>query len=179
MAVGFVGVTLVIKPGLGVFQPAGLIGLASGLLAALSMTGIRRMSVSEPTFRIVFYFTAFGTLVSSAPLAWSWQDPGRTLLVLLVAMGLLAVMAQIFVTKGYSLAPAGQVGAFSYGNVVFAALLGRVFWDETMDWLTLAGAVLTCAAGIIANHKPEPRWDLAGMAERHAMPEAFGEPFRK
>jgi len=73
----------------------------------------------------------------------------------LCVMGVLAIMAQMCLTKGYSLAPAGQVGPFNYGNVVFAAFLGWVIWGETLDGLTLAGAVLTCSAGIIATYHSE------------------------
>ncbi|MCK7512415.1 MAG: DMT family transporter [Desulfobacterales bacterium] len=73
--VGFIGIALVLKPGFGLFQAAGLVGLASGLLAALAIVGIRRMTVTEPVVRVVFYFTAFGTLVSAIPLAWAWQNP--------------------------------------------------------------------------------------------------------
>jgi drug/metabolite transporter (DMT)-like permease len=161
VTVGFIGITLVLKPGFGLFQAAGLVGLASGMLAALAIVGIRRMTVTEPVVRIVFYFTAFSSLVSSIPLAWTWQKPAGHMLWALGLMGVLAVMAQICLTKGYSLAPAGQVGPFSYGNVVFAALLGWLIWGETLDGLTIAGAVLTCLAGIIATYhggqKAEPR----------------------
>jgi len=153
--VGFLGIALVLKPGLDLFQAAGLVGLASGLLAALAIVGIRRMTVTEPVVRIVFYFTVFGTLVSAVPLAWAWKNPEGPLLWMLCAMGVLAIMAQTCLTKGYSLAPAGQVGPFSYGNVVFAALMGWVFWGETLDTLTLVGAVLTCFAGIIATYRSE------------------------
>ena len=153
--VGFIGIALILKPGSGLFQPAGLAGLASGLLAALAMVGIRRMTLSEPVARIVFYFTTVGTLVSSVPLAWAWETPGGHLLWALCAMGILAILAQMSLTKGYSLAPAGQVGPFTYGNVVFAALLGWLIWGETMDGLTLVGAVLTCSAGIIATYRSE------------------------
>ncbi len=152
VAVGFVGIALVLKPGFGVFQVAGLVGLASGLLSALAIVGIRRMTVTEPVVRIVFYFTLFGTLVSSFPLAWAWENPDGRLLGVLGLLGVLAIMAQMCLTKGYSLAPAGQVGPFSYGTVVFAALLGWLFWGETLDALTLVGAVLTCSAGIIATY---------------------------
>jgi drug/metabolite transporter (DMT)-like permease len=154
---GFLGIALVLKPGSGLFQAAGLVGLASGLLAALASVGIRRMTVTEPVGRIVFYFTTFGTLVSSIPLLWAWKTPGGHLLWMLSAMGVLAIMAQMCLTKGYSLAPAGQVGPFNYGNVVFAALLGWLIWDETLDALTLVGAVLTCFAGIIATYHSERR----------------------
>lgn len=153
--VGFIGIALVLKPGFGLFQAAGLVGLASGLLAALAIVGIRRMTVTEPVVRVVFYFTVFGTLVSAIPLAWAWENPEGPLLWVLCAMGVLAIMAQTCLTKGYSLAPAGQVGPFSYGNVVFAALMGWVFWGETLDTLTLVGAVLTCSAGIIATYRSE------------------------
>jgi drug/metabolite transporter (DMT)-like permease len=149
---GFIGIALILKPGFGLFQAAGLVGLASGLLAALSIVGIRRMTVTEPVVRIVFYFTAFGILVSAIPLAWTWQNPAGRLPGMLCVMGILAIMAQLCLTKGYSLAPAGQVGPFSYGNVIFAALLGWLIWGETLDGLTLAGAVLTCSAGIIATY---------------------------
>ena len=153
--VGFIGIALILKPGSGLFQAAGLVGLASGLLAALAMVGIRRMTVTEPVARVVFYFTTFGTLVSSVPLVWAWETPGGHLLWALCVMGILAIMAQMCLTKGYSLAPAGQVGPFNYGNVVFAALLGWLIWGETLDGLTLAGAILTCSAGIIATYHSE------------------------
>jgi drug/metabolite transporter (DMT)-like permease len=153
--VGFIGIALVLKPGFGLFKAAGLVGLASGLLAALAIVGIRRMTVTEPVARIVFYFTTFGTLVSSVPLLWAWRTPGGHLLWVLCAMGILAIMAQMCLTKGYSLAPAGQVGPFNYGNVIFAALLGWLIWGETLDGLTLVGAFLTCSAGIIATYHSE------------------------
>jgi drug/metabolite transporter (DMT)-like permease len=148
--VGFVGIVLVLKPGTGLFQPAGIVAVASGLLTALAMVGIRRMTVSEPVDRIVFYFTTFGTLVSAVPMAWAWEPPQGVMFWALAAVGVLAILAQMCLTRGYSLAPAGRVGPFNYGNVVFAALLGWLLWGETLDGLTLAGAVLTCAAGIIA-----------------------------
>jgi len=153
--VGFIGIAMVLKPGFGLFQAAGLVGLASGLLAALAIVGIRRMTVTEPVVRVVFYFTVFGTLVSAIPLLWAWQNPAGRLLEMLCVMGVLAIMAQMCLTKGYSLAPAGQVGPFNYGNVVFAALLGWLIWGETLDGLTLVGAVLTCSAGIIATYHSE------------------------
>jgi drug/metabolite transporter (DMT)-like permease len=114
-----------------------------------------RMTVTEPVARIVFYFTTFGTLVSAVPLVWAWKTPEGHLLWALCGMGILAIMAQMCLTKGYSLAPAGQVGPFNYGNVVFAALLGWMIWGETLDGLTLAGSVLTCSAGIIATYHSE------------------------
>jgi drug/metabolite transporter (DMT)-like permease len=151
--IGFIGIILILKPGMGVFRPIAFVGLAAGLLGALAMVSIRRMSSSEPTIRIVFYFTVFGTLISAMPLVWSWQSPKAEIWWLLVFMGLLAAVGQFLLTKGYSLAPAAKVGPFSYSNVVFAMLLGWVLWGESLDLLTWAGAFLICVAGIITTRK--------------------------
>jgi drug/metabolite transporter (DMT)-like permease len=55
----------------------------------------------------------------------------------------------MMLTRGYSLAPAGRVGPFSYGNIVFAALLGWLFWSETLTPLTGLGTLLICGAGML------------------------------
>ena len=153
--IGFIGIILILKPGMGVFQPIAFIGLAAGLLGALAMVTIRRMSSSEPTIRIVFYFTVFGTVISALPLIWLWQPPKAEIWWLLVLMGLLAAIGQFLLTKGYSLAPAGKVGPFSYSNVIFAMLLGWLLWDESLDFLTWVGAFLVCVAGIVTSRKTE------------------------
>ena len=151
--IGFVGILFILKPGIGVFQPIAIVAVAAGIFAALAMVSIRRMSSSEPTIRIVFYFTTLGTIISAMPLVWSWQSPQPKIWCLLVLIGMLAAVGQILITKGYSLAPAAQVGPFTYGNVVFATFLGWLFWGESLDALTWAGAVLICIAGIIATRR--------------------------
>ncbi|UCE82378.1 MAG: DMT family transporter [Deltaproteobacteria bacterium] len=153
--IGFIGIVLILKPGLAIFQPVALVGLGAGILAAVAMVSIRRMSNSEPIIRIVFYFTALGTLVSAVPLGWSWQSPKSEIWWLLILIGLLAAVGQFLLTKGYSLAPAAQVGPFTYGNVVFATFLGWIFWGESLDSLTWAGAFLICIAGVITTHRTE------------------------
>ena len=170
---GFIGIVLILKPGIGIFKPVALIALCTGILAALAMVSIRRMSASEPTIRIVFYFTVLGTLISAVPLIWSWQLPQADVWWLLILIGLLAAVGQFLLTKGYSLAPAAQVGPFTYGNVVFATFLGWMFWGETLDLLTWVGACLICVAGIITTYKTETHTLLGTTAAstKHAAEE--------
>ena len=147
---GFIGIVLILKPGYGIFQPAAIVGLGAGVFSALAMVTIRRMSVSEPALRIVFYFTLLAAVVSSGPLPWVWQPPVTHHLPLFLSMGLLAVVAQFLLTKGYSFAPASQVSPFNYGHVLFSAIIGWLFWGETLDVLTIFGALLICVCGIIS-----------------------------
>ncbi len=150
IGVGFVGVVLILKPGHDLFTPVAFVGLASGLFAAFAMTTIRRMSATEPTVRIVFYFAAVGTIASSVPLYWSWQSVDLSLVFPLTAIGVLATIGQLFLTKAYSLAPAARVGSLTYATVVFAALYGWIFWSEAPDIFTVAGAALVFVGGALA-----------------------------
>lgn len=150
LAIGFIGVALILKPGLALFQPVALVGLASGVLAALAMTSIRGLTRTEPTTRIVFYFTAISTVVSAVPLVWSWTTPPIEFWGLLVAMGALASAAQLLMTRAYAQAPAAQIGPFVYTIVVFAGIIGWTLWDEVPDGFSLLGTVLVCLAGALA-----------------------------
>jgi drug/metabolite transporter (DMT)-like permease len=146
---GFVGIVLILKPGLDLFTPVSLIGVAAGMFAALAMVSIRRLTHTEPTFRIVYYFSLVCTAVSAVPLAWRWQTPDPGLWALLIGMGALASLAQLLLTRAYSHAPAAQVGPFTYSTVVFAAAIGWIFWGEIPDLLSFGGTALVCLAGIM------------------------------
>jgi drug/metabolite transporter (DMT)-like permease len=150
---GFIGVLFILKPGVGIFQPVSLIALIAAMFASLAMTTIRRMSESEPPGRIVFYFSLLTTMISAIPLFWAWETPDILTLFVLLLVGIIAMTAQFLITKGYSTAPAAQVGPFIYSTVVFAMIFGWLFWGESLDILTWIGAVLVCVAGIGAIRK--------------------------
>jgi len=149
ISIGFVGIMLILKPGFDLFTPVALIGIASGIFAALAMVSIRRLTHSEPTLRIVFYFSAVCTVVSALPLFWRWQTPAPNLWALLLLLGAVASLAQLLLTRAYSYAAAAEVGPFSYSTVVFAAIAGWLFWGELPDMLSFIGAILVCLAGIL------------------------------
>jgi drug/metabolite transporter (DMT)-like permease len=150
LIIGFAGVILILKPGHDLYTSASLVGLASGLLAAFAMVGVRNLARSEPSTRIVFYFTLFGCVVSSVPLAWAWRTPPVELWGWLIALGAVASLAQLLMTRAYASAPAAQVGPFTYSTTVFAALAGWLLWGELFDGLSLVGALAIVAAGALA-----------------------------
>jgi drug/metabolite transporter (DMT)-like permease len=150
IALGFVGLVLILKPGLALFTPDSLIGLAAGMFGAVAMVSIRALTRTEPAFRVVFHFSLVSTAISAIPLLWSWRSPTPALWGWLIVMGVLASAAQLCLTRAYAHAPAAQVGPFSYATVVFAALVGWVLWGEIPDALSAAGAILVAGAGILA-----------------------------
>lgn len=148
IAIGFIGVILVLEPQ-GGFQSVAIIGLLGGALAAVAKVTVRRLGHSEPTTRIVFYFSLVATLVSAVPLSWSWQTPETQSWLLLLLIGIVGTLGQLLLTRGYSIAPPSQVGAFTYTSVVFAAVFGYLFWDEVIDSLFVIGALIIAGAGVL------------------------------
>ena len=166
---GLAGITLILKPGLGFLSLASIIGLASGVLTATAMVAIRGLAREEPTTRIVFYFGAVCSVASAPPLLWGWRTPSLPTLALLVLVGVLATSGQLLLTRAYALAPAAHIGPFTYSSVVFAALLGWLFWGEVPNAFSLAGALLVGLAGFLAIRVTGPR---AEGAREEAIPEA-------
>jgi len=150
IGIGFIGIGLILKPGMSMLAPIALIGLAAGLFSALAMAGIRKLTDTEPAIRVVFYFSLTSTLISALPLAWHWQTPATDLWFPLFLIGALSTFAQILMTRGYACAPAAQVGPFLYAIVVFAGLFGWALWQEVPDRLSFAGTVLVILAGVLA-----------------------------
>ncbi len=149
IVIGFAGICLILKPGIGILSTAALVGLISAIFAAMAMVTIRDLSKTEPTRRIVFYFSVTATLISAIPMFWYWQTPDLKPLLAMVFAGFSATMGQLLLTHGYSLAPVAKVSPYSYNTILFAAIYGWIFWSETPDILTLLGALLIICAGII------------------------------
>lgn len=153
---GFAGIALILKPGVGLFTGVALIGLCAGLFAAMAMVNIRRLTHTEPTSRIVFYFSAIATAVSAVPLLWAWHTPSATLWLALAVMGVSGTAAQLFLTRAYAHAPAAHIGPFIYLTVIFAGGIGWWAWDERLDVLSLLGIATVCAAAIAAMRTHSP-----------------------
>jgi len=147
--VGFIGVILILKPG-GDFNWIVLIAVAGSGFAVLAKRTIRGLSRTEPDLRTVFYFAAVGAMGSALPLLWAWQTPGALQWLWLLILGPLASLAQWCMTRGYSAAPASQVGIFTYAAVLFGATYGWWFWGEVWDALSVVGASLVAIAGALA-----------------------------
>lgn len=147
---GFVGIVLILKPGTSVFNPNGIYGLTAAFFASIAMVSIRRMADTEPPIRIIFYYTLISVFISFFPALLSWHQPNPKEFLIIILMGLTAFTGQFFVTTGYSLAPSAQVGPFTYTTIIFAALIGIFFLNESFDISTMIGGIIIIMAGIIA-----------------------------
>ena len=168
VAAGLAGVLVMLSGDLG--GGAGGDGAATGAAvalfgaaaAAIAVIQTRRLTRSEATGAIVFYFSAVTAIVSlvilvaatlmsgSVPLAASqnFVMPDAAAFAVLAAVGLLGGCGQIMMTHCYRFADASVIAAFDYTAMIWAAALGYLLFGEVPTLRVLAGAGIVVAGGV-------------------------------
>ncbi|MDO9075407.1 MAG: DMT family transporter [Rubrivivax sp.] len=151
---GFAGVLLVLRPTLQQEQLwGGLIALLSGLISAMAYLQVSALGrVGEPGERVVLYFSLAGVVAGAALALASGGLHRHTLhgVLLLVAIGVLATVAQWLMTRAYATGSAMAISALQYLGIGYAFGLGVWLFDDPVTAQALAGMALIVAAGIAA-----------------------------
>lgn len=148
--VGFAGVALVCKPDQGLVNHFALIGLGSSILAATAFVTVRALGATEPATRVVFYFALISTVVSTVPLLWAGRAITLKEFGLLAAVGILATLSQLCLTRAYALAPANRIGPVTYLAIVIAGIYAWALWGEVPDGYAIAGTGLILMASLVS-----------------------------
>ena len=152
-----VGVALVINPfNFNSFNIYALVGIASALFAAGASITIRYLSKKHHTYEIVFYFLFTAMLVSGYLMKDEFVIPQGIAWVYLIAIGLVSLIGQIFLTRAFTHENAAVVAVTRYIGLVFNVLWGVIFWLEIPDWMTVLGGVVIVVACITLSLKVQP-----------------------
>jgi drug/metabolite transporter (DMT)-like permease len=168
VAVGFSGVLLMLRPGGELFQLAALVPIVAAFTYALAMVIIRQLSRRDGTVAIVFYFTAFTLIVSAAALPWTWVTPHGMDWIWLAAVGLIGGVAQIAMTRAFTMAPVAVVAPFEYTAMLWAVGLGWFVWGTLPDAWTWAGSLVLIGSGLYILHR-EAAVSRAARRAAHAF----------
>lgn len=161
--IGFIGILFITQPTMDGFSKYDILGIFSGIGAALAYTSIRELKNYYDTRAIVLSFMGVGTvgplfLFIISPyfdipqldfILGEFVMPQGIVWFYLIAMGVFATISQLLMTKAYGETKAGIVGAVSYTNIVFAILVGLMLGDALPSLVTSLGIVLIIFAGIM------------------------------
>lgn len=181
VAAGFGGVVIMLLPELAIDRPGGagggyLIGaafaLGGALAVALAMVQVRRMSATETTGAIVFYFTLLTTILGGATIALGWTAPGPFDLAILVGIGVVGGVGQILQTLSYRHADASVIAPFDYVSMIWAVGLGWLLFGDLPDAAVVAGGAVIAASGVFVIW----REGRLGLARRQALATAPQRP---
>ena len=164
--IGFTGVAFILRPDGDAFSAVAFIALMGAMLAALAKVTIRRMSATESSQTIVFYFAVIATLVSAPGAVMTWQPLQTNHWIWIVVLGIVATLGQLALTRAYKVAPTGKVGVYAYSAVLYGALMGWLIWEEVPTWSTWVGAAFIVLAGLL--NLWSPRTKAAGPLTRRA-----------
>lgn len=132
-----------------------LIGFAMGLLTALLTAGallqVRRLTLAgEKPGAIAFWFAVVSALAGLSTLPWGWVLPDPHQAALLVGAGLAGGAAHILMTLSFRHAEAAALAPFEYLSILWAMVVGMVFFAEIPNWTFLLAAPLILAGSVIA-----------------------------
>jgi drug/metabolite transporter (DMT)-like permease len=150
VAIGLVGVLVILRPGFGVFSPAALMPLGSAFMFALYSVLTRAAARDEPTFPTFFWPGVLGAVMMTPIGIWNWMPVQGWDWIPLALYAGVSVLSNWLLTKTYQVAEASSVQPFAYLQIVFVAGIGMVFFGEHLDPLVAMGAVVVIGAGLYA-----------------------------
>lgn len=170
VAIGFVGVLLVARPGEGI-TPLGLaVGIAAAFGQSAVMITVRQISRTEQTVAIVFWFTVFTMIAGLAMLPFFGRAHDLETYAILAVAGLLGGVGQLSMTGSLRFAPVSVVVPLDYLQIVWGIAIGWLIFLSPPTPLMLTGAALIAASGIYTAWREHVSGKIP--AEAGSMPEA-------
>ena len=181
VVIGFAGVIVMLIPHLDIGHYAAIGGAAAAagsmfaVISAFCNAGTviqtRRLTQSETTSSIVFYFSLVCAIAGALTLPFAWHSPTLRELAALIALGVLGGFAHILLTESYRYGTASLVAPFDYTSMLWALLLGYWLFGELPDTLVYVGASIVAAAGLFVIWR-ERQLGLQRAREAEGPPQA-------
>lgn len=147
IAVALVGALIIIRPGLGVFEPAALLPLMGAFTYAAGAL-LTRMVRGDGAVVSVTWSAVVGVALTSLAVPFFWQPIAPGDLGAFALVGIFGTLSQWFLVRAFAVAEAGALAPFGYTGLLWAGLWGWLFFGQIPDSWTIAGAGLIVGAGI-------------------------------
>lgn len=147
---GFAGALLIARPG-GALSPQGIILMSlAAACYAIYQVQTRHMTLTESTVTMLFYTALVGTVSMSlaAPLYWGGPMPDAWQALSIASLGIYGGTGHLLMTRAFRHAPASTLSPFLYAQLVWAMLLGWMFYDHLPDLLSLLGMAVIAASSL-------------------------------
>ncbi|MFO1056753.1 MAG: DMT family transporter [Dongiaceae bacterium] len=146
---GFLGVLVVIRPGLGMVSWAAVFPLLMATANAGYQLLTRLLSGGERTATTMFYTSLVGSVLMSAAMPLVWQPPDLQGWALMALMGGAAFVGQLLLFLAFRFAPAPVVAPFAYSSILWATIFGYLVFGDVPDGGTLLGAAIIVGSGLV------------------------------
>src|SRR5262252_1967711 len=154
IAVGFIGVLVVTRPGTGSFQPAALLSVSAALCYAVYSITTRILARTDSNETTLFYSNIVGALALLPVVPFVWTTPSDPLVItLMVATGAVGSLGHYLLIAAHRLAPAAVLSPFIYTEIVLVTATGFLVFGDVPNRSTLTGAAIVVASGLYILHR--------------------------
>jgi len=147
----FLGGLLAIKPGLRIDIFPAMVALLAAISMATTHVTLRQLRLTDHHLVIVNYVASISGLISLMILLFqkSFIIPNLSDFFILILLGLFVLVTQFALTKAYQLAPANLISLYTYSQIIFAMILGLLFFKEIPDIFSTSGASFIIISGYL------------------------------
>ncbi|MGE3244899.1 MAG: DMT family transporter [Beijerinckiaceae bacterium] len=147
-AIGFAGILIYARPFTSGFDPNALIAACGALFGALVIVSIKKLSATESTKTIVFFFAFWGVIFAAPPLYFVWSTPTPYEALLLLIVGVLGIGGQFMLTHGFARGDATALVPLDYARIAYGAFFGWLLFGEIPGLWSWVGIFLIVGASI-------------------------------
>jgi drug/metabolite transporter (DMT)-like permease len=148
VALGFVGMAIIIRPGIGIMHWAAILPLITAVFWAVYQITTRTLSRSDSALTTLFYTAAGGLFFTTLAVWLVWVAPTFKQWLILASMGFLGTMGHYFLIKAFELKPASTLAPFGYTSILWSIFLGYVVFGDFPDEWTIIGIVIIFLSGL-------------------------------
>ena len=146
--VGFIGVLLVIRPGIVEFNWASLASLGTGLCYAIYLIVTRSLKDTDNGLLTLLFTSIVGTIVLSLYLPFVWINPSLNQLLLAVNMGFIAALAHGLIIISYNFSDASKLAPLGYFEIIPNIIIGYIWFSDLPDKYTVLGLLIIILSGV-------------------------------
>src|SRR5581483_8862881 len=130
-----------------------ILALLSAMAWAATQVSSRQLSTSEPSHRILFYYSLVVVVVLGAAMPFYWIAPSGRDMLMFVAIGLMGTAGQFCLNQAFRYGEASLVAPLDYTGLLWATLIGWLIWDDVLTPRMIIGGIIVVASCIYINQR--------------------------
>ncbi|MEC7944226.1 MAG: DMT family transporter [Pseudomonadota bacterium] len=151
--IGFLGVLIIIRPGLGIMHWAALLPLATAVFYALYQILTRVAGRTEDTKTSLFWTSTVGVITMSCIVPLVWKVPNAQAWAIMIATGALFGFGHYLLIRAFEVATVSTLSPFLYTQIVWVTILSIIIFNQVPDEFSILGTVIVISSGLYIWHR--------------------------
>ena len=151
--IGFLGVLVIIRPGMGLMHWAAILPLGTAVCYASYQIMTRIAARTEDTKTSLFWTSTVGVIVMSCIAPFVWKAPDAQAWMIMIATGALFGFGHYLLIRAFEVATVSTLSPFLYTQIVWVTILSVIVFDELPDEYSILGTSIVIGSGLYIWHR--------------------------